>query len=476
MSWQIEISTDGMVASLDLRQLNADDDINFESVMNALRERRIAIDEIVEGIVREFFQTFDSSGLYAEKIILTQGKPPIDPVEGYFEWSEHCDPEKLRLSMQDQEEENPANFYDQSNLIIVDKDDILGILHPAVEGQPGLDVFGQTIKARSLRDFTVKAGKHVEVLADGVTYVARSEGVPQMTGNLLSVEPTLYIKTDVDFNTGNINYHGDVYIKGDIKDLFEVKAEGNITVDGTIEAALVECQGSLTVKRGISGKEKGVIHVKKDLSAKYLSNVSAWVEGDAIIRSEIVNTDLNCRGRVILEKGAIHGGRVRAAGDIQAPTIGSSVGVPTEIRIAADPFLEREIEEIRALINSLTKVITDMVPRAKMILEALGGKPNDEVNNMAAVIKDSKQKIEQGQERLKQLEEQMAACHNSILVQRMLYPGVRLVAGSNKRVIDNETAGSMEITLRRMDDGKEEFCFQGARGKSDRDKDQKEQQ
>ena len=74
------------------------------------------------------------------------------------------------------------------------------------------------------------------------------------------------------------------------------------------------------------------------------------------------------------EKGAIHGGQVRAAGDIEAPMIGSAVGVPTEIRIATDPYLEREIEKLKGFIESLKKVIKDLIPQARMMLEVMGGR------------------------------------------------------------------------------------------------------
>ena len=41
------------------------------------------------------------------------------------------------------------------------------------------------------------------------------------------------------YNTGNIDYQGDVHIHGDVRGTFTVKATGNITIDGLVEAAYI---------------------------------------------------------------------------------------------------------------------------------------------------------------------------------------------------------------------------------------------
>ena len=57
--------------------------------------------------------------------------------------------------------------------------------------------------------------------------------------------PALDIPANVDFSTGDINFLGDVCIHGDICSGFTVRAIGNITVGGVVEACTVEARAAL---------------------------------------------------------------------------------------------------------------------------------------------------------------------------------------------------------------------------------------
>ena len=341
MPWQIEISSDNTIVYINLKRLTSDDNLKYEDIISALQDKEIPVPPEVENRIHEILEQFAGPGEHDNRPVLIRSSLPIDGEDGYFEWSDKCDPDKHKTLVEESEDVDCANFYGRSSLIIAKKDDQIGVLHPATSGEPGQDLFGKSITPQAGTEFKVEPGKNVKLLADGCTFVALCDGEPKLENGTLSVDPTLTVKSDVDFATGNISFSGDVNIKGDIKDLFEVRTGGDCNVEGTVEAAQIECAGSLTVKQGISGKEKGLVKVQKNLSCKYLSNVTVWVQGDTTIDSEIVNTDLNCRGKVVLQRGAIHGGQVCAAGNIETPVIGSPVGVRTIVRAAVDPFLER---------------------------------------------------------------------------------------------------------------------------------------
>jgi len=462
MPWQIDISSDSMTAKLDLRKLSAAEDINLADVIAALKDKDVKITKEIDQRLKDVLEQLDKPDQQGGMPVLIEGKAPTAGVNGYFEWAEAFDPEKSKKLATERKQGDQASFYERSALIIAKKDDHLGILHLPTDGLAGEDILGRSITPQPGADIKFDPGKNVQLLPDGKTFVACCDGEPKLENGVLSVDPVLTIKTNVDFETGNINYSGEVHIKGDIKDLFEVIAAGDVNVEGTIEAAKVECDGSLTVKRGIAGKEKASIEVKKDLSAKYLSNATIWVHGDVAVDSEIVNMDLNCRGKVTLTKGAIHGGQVTAAGNIEAPIIGSTAGVKTVIRAGLDPVLEKRMKDAIAEKAKLTKMINMLMPRAKTMLQICKGKPNDELRELADNIKQSKERIQAlDQEYVKLQNENVENCTGKIIIHKVIYPGVTLYVGDIMHVVDHEMTGPMEVVPSKNDDGIEMLSFQG---------------
>ena len=404
----------------------------------------------MEEQVQKVITTITKDNSEETKPILLEGIRPSKGENGRFEWSEAFDPEHQYSFCDEQDEKGRASFYDRSSVTLVAKDEIIGILHPPTEGQPGQDIFGNGIESKPGADYKIEPGKNVELQADGRTFIATCSGEPKLQGNILLVEPVITIKSNVDFSTGNIEYNGDVHVNGDIKDLFEVHAGGNIDVGGTIEAAQVHCAGNLTVRRGISGKEKGTITVRKNLSAKYLSNVTVWIQGDAAIQSEIVNTELNVKGKILLERGGISGGHITAAGDIKAPVIGSPAGVRTIVKAAVDPFLQQKLQELEALRVELSDEMTKLMPKAKAMLKSSGGKPCDRLKILAEEIQTQRDRIEEIDSQCEILSAEMAKiCTGIIIVKKRIYPGTVLYVGETMQMIDHEITGPLEVVIHR---------------------------
>ena len=369
MPWQLQISSDKMTVRLDMSRCKSDKIIHNDDIKDALEQKEIPWSISVQERVQEIIENLQNPDLNDPKPVLVQANPPIDGENGRFEWSESCDPNIDQSFLDKQDQSGRASFYTRSNVVFVNKDEVIATIHPPMEGEPGKDVFGDVVKPKPGIKCKIGPGKNVELRSDGAL-IAKCDGEPRLNGAKLIVEPVLNINSDVDFTTGKIEFTGDVNISGDIKDLFEVQVDGNINVGGTIEAATIECEGNLTVRRGISGKEKGYITVKKNLTAKYLSNVTVWVQGDAAIQSEIVNAELNVKGKVLLERGGISGGQITAAGNVEAPVIGSPAGVRTIVKVAVDPFLQKKIQECEKTRAELSSAISKKNKSKKSIKSA----------------------------------------------------------------------------------------------------------
>ncbi|MBN1845286.1 MAG: DUF342 domain-containing protein [Sedimentisphaerales bacterium] len=460
MTLRIRVSSGKLSASLDLSSL-ADGPVEYGAIEKALAEKKVSIGPEQESQIRHWIDAYRTSGPPGDQPPLLTGTPPAHGQDGRFEWSAQCDPKNNQQFLDQQDQSGRASFYGRSSLVLVKKGDILGTLHPPTQGVAGKDVYGAAIEPRPGKDCPLKPGKGAAFLPDGKTLAAEIDGELKYNGRMLWVEPVLSIASDVDFSTGNVDYPGDVFIRGDVKDLFEVHSGADIVVAGTIEAAQVECSGSLCVMRGISGKEKGFIVVDKDLSAKYLSNVRVWVRGDTRIQSEIVNTELHCGGQVILERGALNGGEVTAAGSITAPSLGSLAGVRTIVKAGVDPYLLSQFQQKQQTRTELTALVNRLLPQAKVLLRQGNGRVSNELSRITQEIQEAKNELEAIEREHEELEQKLKQVSDrSIVIRKRIYPGCILYIGQAVEAIDREIEGPVEIRARRDRNGAVTLRFQ----------------
>jgi uncharacterized protein (DUF342 family) len=237
----------------------------------------------------------------------------------------------------------------------VEEGSLLAIRWFSTAGKPGTTVCGRAVPPPALTDSPdtrLDAGPGVEMQAqDGsVHYYARMTGNPQRRGSLLQVTPQLDVAGDVDFQTGNIDFNGDLVVKGTVRGGFEVKATGDITVGGGLEnGALVKSGGTLTVARGIFG-EKTRVAASKGIEAQFVQDASLTCEGDITVAKYIFNGKARAAGWVRVpkggDKGGIAGGEVCARDGIDTSSAGSEHAAQTRLIAGVDLELARSRQKV----------------------------------------------------------------------------------------------------------------------------------
>ncbi len=69
---------------------------------------------------------------------------------------------------------------------------------------------------------------------------------------------------------GNINFPGDVEIKGNVISNLTVTATGNIEILGAVEAASIIAGKNIVLKTGIQGMDKGVLQAGGNITARFI--------------------------------------------------------------------------------------------------------------------------------------------------------------------------------------------------------------
>ncbi|MBD5150696.1 MAG: DUF342 domain-containing protein [Oscillibacter sp.] len=226
-------------------------------------------------------------------------------------------------------------------------------------GTPGRTVQDREIPAKDGRAAAVPKGQNTVISEDGQSLVATMSGHVEFSGQGFHIKPVMDIPGNVDFSVGNISFLGDVCIRGDVRSGFTVKATGSITIDGVVEACIIEAGQDLVVVKGVQGDSQAVLRAEGNIFAKYLENCCVYAKQN--LETEcIINCDVYCGGTVTAHSGhgKIIGGKVRAAQTVHAGIIGSRVGNRTDVVLGGQPcenfdydLLVKEIQELEGTIE-----------------------------------------------------------------------------------------------------------------------------
>lgn len=348
------------------------------------------------GIRQDEILKFINNRIYCTNYLLVAGKPPKHGKDAKIEYFFNTD-----LSLKPKRNEDGTVDYRELDIIHkVEKGALLARLHPADEGEPGVDVFGKAVKPRTVRKLKLEHGKNILLSEDGTEIYSDVTGHVSLVDGSVFVSDVYNVPADVDNSIGNISYPGNVHINGNVKGGFSVVAEGDVEIDGVVEDACVQAGGRIVVKRGIHGMTRGILKAKGDIICRFVENATiisgGSVEAESILHSQVSASD---SVKVNGKKGFITGGVIRAGNMIEAQTIGSVVGAATRVEVGVPPEQKERFAELQQWIVQNTKTMAQIRP----ILLAFG----ERMARGEKIPADKAQYVEQLTQTMRAKEEEM---------------------------------------------------------------------
>ena len=358
---------------------------------------------------------------------------PRDGSDGYIEYKFNTEL-KPRPKMND---DGTVDFHTLENINHVNKGDVVAVLHKEDRGDDGIDVLGRRVPPRKVKHVIFRYGRNLSQSEDGTELMSQVSGHVILENDKIFVSNVLEL-VNVDNSTGDIDYEGDVVVKGNVLAGFTVKATGDITVSGIVEGATVIAGGNITFNRGIQGMTRAVVKAGGNIVSKFIEsaeNVSAGgsIEADSILHSKVTaKSTIKASGR----NGLIIGGDVKAVNMIEAKTIGNAMGTNTSVGVGVDPSMKRRVDELK---NSLGKLGDNKI-QLNQLLNALRKKQDSEggldeakhelqMKTMRNVIM-LEQEINKQKKELEELRGQIGEeKHACIKVSDAAYAGVKLTFG-----------------------------------------------
>ncbi|HHT98129.1 MAG TPA: DUF342 domain-containing protein [Clostridiales bacterium] len=272
-------------------------------------------------------------------------------------------------------EDGSVDFH-QLNIISHCKEgDLLASLIPEIPGTPGCDVYGNNRLPANVIKKKLKKGKNIIISEDGLKMIAETSGHVALEHNEVKVYNVYEIKANVDNSTGDIEYNGNISIKGNVLTGFSVIATGNIDIDGVVEGAYIEAGGHVILKRGIQGMNRGIINAQGNIVAKFIENSKVKC-GGFISTESIMHSDVSAAGEINVSgrRGFVSGGKIRSGTSVTVKTVGSSMGTSTIIEVGIDPnILDEHIKlenELKVLYENKEKILQGLNQIKKRILDS----------------------------------------------------------------------------------------------------------
>jgi uncharacterized protein (DUF342 family) len=372
------------------------------------------INEIIDGKKR------------GEKFVVAEGLLPLPGEDAKLEF---CFPTDKSLKPQIKEDGH-IDYHEISVVHSVEKDAVLIKKTAATLGSKGMDVLGNELPASYGKDINIVLGQGTyRDPADNLIIKASVDGIIfyDAQKNSIEVQKLFLIKGSVDFSTGNVNVKSSVEIQGDVKPGFSVKTPYNIQINGTVEQAIISCDGTLKVKEGIVGDGKLVISAGGDIHSGYINNQQIKCKGSLYVATELRNSMVECGDEIMIVKnnGVIIGGKLTVTNKVTAPSIGNRYNVSTEIEVGVN-FMFKEIYDLKkGEIVALHKVIETVKKNIAQISQQVQNSIN---SKRLITFRDECDayilKLEKLRKELKEIEKQYYDVANPVVyVTKTVYPG-----------------------------------------------------
>ncbi|MEM6393698.1 MAG: FapA family protein [Planctomycetota bacterium] len=345
------------------------------------------------------------------------------------------------------EEADQSSHYDRSKFITVTAGQTLGKLFRPTEGTPGVDLFGEPIPAKPGKACPCEIDTNSIAVSPSGEMTSRIDGILSQKTTSAKVSRVLEVSEDVDFSTGNLDFDGDINIRGGVKDCFVIRSGQSVTVQGLVEAATIHAREDLEAVGGIAGRERAELRVGGDLKARYLDNVQAEVGGTLVLEKEAINSTIITNG---LEgpRAALIGGRTTLVGPGEIDTLGSDAGVSTEVILSSVPRLDGYLEQLKQLVDELR--------REQRRLE----KRINELQHKPSLPSEEADELRKGQKRLRELAKAMATAEPKVeelakeiaeqksldlRVLSIVHPGTRLIFGQAAYAFAKSFQGPLQV-------------------------------
>jgi uncharacterized protein (DUF342 family) len=400
---RVILASDGMSATVVVRPHFDPPMDPATEVRTALQQRDVAITAQVVAAIERLVESLEPDRGEDLEVVLAEGLPPVHGVRGricfepkvaalgrtpfFRAWVDDEDLEEAEAPAEAEAQavaDEAVDYRQKTSLLIIEEGDLIAHILPPELGADGVDVRGKVLACKQAQAFELSHDDSVELREDGSVYALQA-GMLVEDGGKLKIERELNIRDNVDFNTGNIHFRGNVHVRKGVRDGFLVKVLGDLKVDGLIEAANIEVDGDAHFGRGMVGREKGTVAVGQSLRAHYLDSITGTVGRNLSVDKEMVHCHVTVGGSFLAGHATLIGGCVTVAGAVELKVLGST-SQASELRVGRVGELNDLLDETIALRQQLLEKLEVAQQEHDTFRNAIGKRAGAQADELTELV------------------------------------------------------------------------------------------
>lgn len=412
---------------------------------------------VVEGIQEDSLASILEEKIFYQNVLVAKGVERQDGEDG---WIEYLVDVSDRGSKPKILKDGSVDYRSIGELEVVESGTVVAKYHSATQGINGITVFGEETKAKPGKQLPKMHGEGFVVSEDGSTYTTTIRGRVFLKNGKLTVSKVYEVFTDVDYLSGNIDFNGDIMIHGAVTAGMRVRALGNLSISGHVEACELIAGGDIMLQAGMQGAGKGTIMAGGNVEGRFFEQAKISALG-----SVTANSMLNCtvdagdsihvNGRF----GAIIGGSIRALSTVSATMYGNVSNVKTDVAVGVDASITTELSKMDSELHTIEKDCVKLEEAIRKIDLFLQTQMSKELLNKKLSLSRMLKEKRTEEEKLKKkregwVEKIKKSAHSKIIVDKMMHEGTILHINSASKIIRGDS--TYNVTWKLIDD---EICM-----------------
>lgn len=431
----IKVTADKLTANLLLRDNVKEDlediEISKEKIVAFLQQQKITFGIRYDSI-EKIVETFPNVDF---PIIIAEGIDKKDGIAGEITY--HFD------TTTDVDRTENWDFRDVMRIPTVTEGEKLATIIPPTKGEEGTTVYGTKIRARPGKPAILRAGKNVTFNESNQSFFSDVQGQVSVINRRIHVLDVYEVNESISMKIGNIDFPGSVIIRGDVPTGFTIKASGDITIFGLVEAATIIASGSVTVSEGIAGLRTGTIEAGEDVNIGYVNQGIIRAKNDILVENSIMHSECTAENNIICNRGNIVGGILSAGGAIIANNIGNRMNTKTSLSFGMDyKMFEKQTkleENYETLRDQKEKLIMLKENYANIDPKNIDSKTRITLLRLEYSFQNVEKEMEKIEETLAEINATLGDVDRAYLkVKGTIYPNVTVSFGKYKRTIEKE--------------------------------------
>lgn len=193
-----------------------------DEVLSAIKEA-----DIKKGVDYAVVKAICDGTTSGDIVTLAKGVMPQAGADGWYEFFFDTNVKSNPALMED----GSVDYQNAKWFELVKKGQTVAVYHEAQEGTPGYTIMGESLATKKGKEKPILTGSGFQILEDKKTYIAMENGKIELKDNRLVISSVLVLD-DVTCATGNVDFDGSIYVRGNVGQGVSIHATRDVLVDG----------------------------------------------------------------------------------------------------------------------------------------------------------------------------------------------------------------------------------------------------